>query len=85
MFHRVRVLEPAITFLSQLKLTVMLSMYKAIQRNYYRGNYIAAREELSQVSWTEMDGMDVHDNWDFFLNKLTDCIEKTCTYCKKCR
>ena len=64
-----------ISFSVELNCNIKYVQSKTVKRNYYKANYIAARNKLSQVNWEEMKGMNVHGSWEFFLNKLT-CIER---------
>ena len=60
-----------------ISFSVEINCYtKYVQSNTVRANYIAAKNELSQINWEETNGMKVHGSWEFFLNKLTGCIEK---------
>lgn len=37
------------------------------KRNYYRGNYKLAADELCKIQWEVMTDMSVQDSWDFFI------------------
>ena len=51
--------------------------YKGIHsRNYYRGNYIQAAEDLSLVDWSLMNNMDIIDSWDIFYCNIRKVIDK---------
>ena len=63
--------------------------YKGIHtKNYYRGNYIQAAEELSHINWSQMGEMDMVDSWNFFYSNvrkvIDNCIPET-QYKKKIR
>ena len=47
-----------------------------IKRNFYRGNYIAIKEDLGSVNWAEMNSLNVQERWDLFMEKITNCMEK---------
>lgn len=51
--------------------------YKGIHsRNYYRGNYMQAAEDLSLVDWSLMNNMDIIDSWDIFYCNIRKVIDK---------
>ena len=47
-----------------------------VKRNYYKGDYSAARDYLSAVDWSEMDSMNVQESWGLFIGHVTNCVDK---------
>ena len=37
--------------------------------NFYKADYRLIREYLSQVNWSEMEGLNTEDSWNFFIEK----------------
>ena len=63
--------------------------YKGIHtKNYYRGNYIQAAEDLAKVNWNIMNEMNVIESWNYFYSNvrqvIDSCIPET-QYKKKVR
>ena len=65
-----------ISFMVELLCSPTKIESNTIKRNFYRGNYIAIREDLGSVNWAEMNSLNVQERWDLFMEKITNCIEK---------
>ena len=48
-----------------------------IKRNFYRGDYVKAKELLSAVPWNEMSDMSLQDSCDFFYENINTVIDQT--------
>lgn len=48
-----------------------------IKRNFYKGNYVLAKDMLNNVQWSEMSNMNLHDSCNFFYNEIYNVIEQT--------
>ena len=50
--------------------------YKGIHtKNYYRGNYIQAEEELAKVNWNIMNEINVIESWNYFYSNVRQVID----------
>ena len=56
-----------------------------VKRNYYKGDYSAARDYLSGVDWSEMDSMNVQESWGLFIGHVTNCVDKFIPVKKQCQ
>ena len=44
--------------------------------DFYKADYRSIRTYLQSVDWNEMSDMDTETSWDFFMNKVSYCIEQ---------
>ena len=65
-----------VCFITELKCKLLSKDTKTIKRNFYKGNYVSIREDLRTVEWNSMDEMNVEDSWNFFIDKISNSIEK---------
>ena len=63
-----------ISFIVELNCSIVNKESKTLKRNFHKGNYDIIREELSSVDWNNMDELNVEDSWNFFLDKINNCI-----------
>ena len=45
-------------------------------KNYYRGNYQLAAEEVSRIDWLGMNDMDMQESWDYFYSNIRSIIDR---------
>ena len=38
--------------------------------NFYKADYRLIREYMSQINWSEMNGLNTADSWNFFIEKI---------------
>ena len=43
--------------------------------NFFKGDYNAINRFLESVNWNEINEMNVHDAWQFFIDKIDQCIK----------
>ena len=65
-----------ISFIVELNCSIVNKESKTLKRNFHKGNYDIIREELSSVDWNNMDELNVEDSWNFFLDKINNCIDR---------
>lgn len=53
------------------------------KRQFYKGNYVKAREELSQVQWNMAGTRTVQDNFSFIKQEIINSIDRKCTSSKE--
>ena len=40
------------------------------KQQYYKGNYMKAREDFTSIDWAKLNSMDVQDSYDFICNEI---------------